>query len=217
MAQRLDRERIVRRALDLLDEVGLDGLTLRRLAGDLGVQAAALYWHVPNKAALLDEMATTMLRDLIAQADDELRALHGEPWQDCVRLSAERFRAALLSRRDGARVFSGTYVTDERLAGWIELPLTILVDAGFDPADAVRAWGTLLAYIQGFVVEEQSAAVRAGAAGAGGEGSEGGGSGGRRPGDDAEERFAFGVDVVVRGLESRLVPVPDRQGAAVAR
>jgi hypothetical protein len=108
-------------------------------------------------------------------------------------------------------------VPDVRLAGWMEVPRTFLVDAGLAPGDAVRAWGTLLAYIQGFVVEEQSAAVRAGAAGAGGEGSEGGGSGGRRPGDDAEERFAFGVDVVVRGLESRLVPVPDRQGAAVAR
>ncbi|GEL97742.1 TetR/AcrR family transcriptional regulator C-terminal domain-containing protein [Cellulomonas terrae] len=184
MAQRLDRERIVRRALDLLDEVGLDGLTLRRLASDLGVQAAALYWHVPSKAALLDEMATTMLRDLIEQANDELAALAGEPWQDCVLLSADRFRAALLARRDGARVFSGTYLTDERLAGWVELPLSILVDAGFPTADATRAWGTLLAFVQGFAVEEQAQPPGAGA--------------------DVDERFAFGVDVIVRGLESRL-------------
>lgn len=184
MAQRLDRERIVRRALDLLDEVGLDGLTLRRLASDLGVQAAALYWHVPSKAALLDEMATTMLRDLIEQANDELAALAGEPWQDCVLLSADRFRAALLARRDGARVFSGTYLTDERLAGWVELPLSILVDAGFPTADATRAWGTLLAFVQGFAVEEQAQPPGTGA--------------------DVDERFAFGVDVIVRGLESRL-------------
>lgn len=189
MAQRLDRERIVRRALDLLDEVGLDGLTLRRLAGDLGVQAAALYWHVPSKAALLDEMATTMLRDLIAEANDELAALDGEPWQDCVRLSAVRFRAALLSRRDGARVFSGTYVTDERLRGWIDLPLSILVGAGFTESDAMRAWGTLLAFVQGSTIEEQAHPPG--------------------PADDVDERFTFGVDVVVRGLESLLVASAD--------
>ncbi|MDC7121178.1 TetR/AcrR family transcriptional regulator C-terminal domain-containing protein [Cellulomonas fimi] len=183
MAERLDRERIVRRALDLLDEVGLDGLTLRRLAGDLGVQVAALYWHVPSKAALLDEMATTMLRDLIDAAGPEMRDLVGEPWQDCVRVSADRFRAALLGRRDGARVFSGTYVTDERLRGWVELPLSILVDAGFAEGDASRAWSTLLAFVVGFVVEEQGRPDRD---------------------DDADVRFAFGVDVVVRGLESRL-------------
>lgn len=183
MAQRLDKERIVRRALDLLDEVGLDGLTLRRLAGDLGVQPAALYWHVPSKAALLDEMATTMLRDLIAAAQGELESLDDDAWQDCVRLSADRFRAALLSRRDGARVFSGTYVTDERLQGWIELPLSILLHAGFTAPDATLAWSTLLAFVQGFAVEEQG-----------------------RPGPDADAdaRFAFGVDVVVRGLEQRL-------------
>lgn len=184
MAQRLDRERIVRRALELLDEVGLDGLTLRRLAADLGVQVAALYWHVPSKAALLDEMATTMLRDLIVEAETELRALDGEPWQDCVRLSVERFRAALLSRRDGARVFSGTYLDDERLRGWVDLPLSVLVGAGFSSDDATRAWSTLLAFVVGFAVEEQG---RPGAA------------------DDADARFAFGVDVLVGGLERRLV------------
>ena len=64
MAERLDRERVVRAALALLDEVGLDGLTLRRLAQDLGVKAPALYWHVASKADLLHEMAVTMLRDL---------------------------------------------------------------------------------------------------------------------------------------------------------
>ncbi|MDF2848837.1 MAG: TetR family transcriptional regulator, partial [Oerskovia sp.] len=61
MAERLDRERVVRAALALLDEVGLDGLTLRRLAQDLGVKAPALYWHFASKADLLHEMAATML------------------------------------------------------------------------------------------------------------------------------------------------------------
>ena len=53
----LDREHVVRVALRLLDEAGLDGLTLRRLAAELDVKAPALYWHFANKQDLLDHMA----------------------------------------------------------------------------------------------------------------------------------------------------------------
>jgi len=53
----LDPALVVLVALKLLDEVGLDGLTLRRLAAELGVQAPALYWHFANKRELLDHMA----------------------------------------------------------------------------------------------------------------------------------------------------------------
>ena len=51
------QELIVRAALTLLDEVGLEGLTMRRLATALKIQAPSLYWHFPNKQALLDGMA----------------------------------------------------------------------------------------------------------------------------------------------------------------
>src|ERR1700760_3630975 len=51
------RERIVAVALELLDEGGLDGLTLRRLADRLGIRAPTLYWHVRNKRELLDLLA----------------------------------------------------------------------------------------------------------------------------------------------------------------
>jgi len=55
---------IARTALGLLNEVGLDGLTMRLLAKELGVQAAALYWHLKNKQELLDAMAAIMFREL---------------------------------------------------------------------------------------------------------------------------------------------------------
>jgi len=53
----MDRETIVAAALALLDEVGLDGLTTRRLAAELDVKSPALYWHFRNKQELVDEMA----------------------------------------------------------------------------------------------------------------------------------------------------------------
>ncbi|NUR85911.1 MAG: helix-turn-helix transcriptional regulator, partial [Nonomuraea sp.] len=52
----LDRELIVRTALRLLDEVGLEKLSLRRLAKELGAHPTALYWHFSGKQELLDAM-----------------------------------------------------------------------------------------------------------------------------------------------------------------
>ena len=155
----LDRDQVVRTALRLLNEAGLDGLTLRRIAGQLGVQAPALYWHVKNKQELLDEMATTMLRDLLAapeQPDPEL------PWEQWVLQSSRGLRRMLLSYRDGAKVFSGTYLTDDTLLQSTEVPLRKLTDAGFSVRDAARGWATLYSYTIGFTIEEQAVHPRPG-------------------------------------------------------
>ena len=48
---KIQREAVVARALDLLDEVGIEGLTMRRLADAMGIKAASLYWHFSNKQA----------------------------------------------------------------------------------------------------------------------------------------------------------------------
>jgi AcrR family transcriptional regulator len=149
----LDRGRVIRQALRLLDEVGLEGLTLRRLAGELGVKAPALYWHFESKQELLDEMATTMLRDLVAESgvpDPD------QPWQRFVLESAKALRGMLLARRDGAKVFAGTYLTDDSLLEWMEVPLRVLTGAGFSLREAVRGFLAAYAYTVGFVIEEQA-------------------------------------------------------------
>ena len=53
-------------ALDLLDEAGLDGLTLRQLAGRLGIRAPTLYWHVRDKRELLDLLAGAVMDEALA-------------------------------------------------------------------------------------------------------------------------------------------------------
>jgi len=58
---KLQRETVVAAALKLLDEVGMDGLSTRRLAQELGVQQPSLYWHFKNKRELLDALAEAML------------------------------------------------------------------------------------------------------------------------------------------------------------
>ena len=51
------RDDVIHTAIQLLEEVGLDGLTLRRLATELGISAPTLYWHFRDKRELLDAMA----------------------------------------------------------------------------------------------------------------------------------------------------------------
>ncbi|WP_253822636.1 TetR family transcriptional regulator, partial [Salmonella enterica] len=60
---KLQPNTVIRAALDLLNEVGVDGLTTRKLAERLGVQQPALYWHFRNKRALLDALAEATLAD----------------------------------------------------------------------------------------------------------------------------------------------------------
>jgi len=56
------RDDVIHTAIQLLQEVGLDGLTLRKLATELGISAPTLYWHVKDKRELLDLMSEEMVR-----------------------------------------------------------------------------------------------------------------------------------------------------------
>ena len=156
---RLARARVVRTALALLDDGGLEGLSLRRIAGQLNVQAPALYWHFKNKQELLDEMATTMLKDLLAEDAKFSAEL---PWTEWTAQGMQALRRALLRYRDGAKVFSGTYLTDDALLETHELPLRKLTNAGLSLPQSARAWSTLYLYTIGFVIEEQAVYPRAG-------------------------------------------------------
>src|SRR5690348_3341702 len=100
---RLDRARTLRTALDLLDEAGLDALTMRRLADALQVRAGALYRYYATKQDLLTAMAEHMLTGVAQTAG---KADSG--WEEHLRALARALRTALLAHRDGARVFAGT-------------------------------------------------------------------------------------------------------------
>lgn len=76
MTKGITRERIVTAALELLDDQGMDALTVRTLASRLDVRPSALYWHVRNKQELLDEMATEVMRR-VADALAAVRATDG--------------------------------------------------------------------------------------------------------------------------------------------
>ncbi|WP_262056059.1 TetR/AcrR family transcriptional regulator C-terminal domain-containing protein [Streptomyces sp. STR69] len=147
----LDRKRVADTALKVLNEVGLDGLSLRAIAKELDVKAPALYWHFKDKQALLDEMATEMYRRMVA----DVVLAREDTWQERLLKSNRGLRSALLGYRDGAKVFSGSRFTGTLHAVQMEDTLRVFTEAGFTLARAVRATSTSYLYTIGFVSEEQ--------------------------------------------------------------
>ncbi|MFI7402828.1 TetR/AcrR family transcriptional regulator C-terminal domain-containing protein [Streptomyces sp. NPDC049541] len=147
----LDRKRVADTALRLLNEVGLDGLSLRVIAKELDVKAPALYWHFKDKQALLDEMATQMYRRMVAGAALDPH----DTWQERMAKTYRGLREALLGYRDGAKVYSGARFTGTDHAREMEQNLRLFTTAGFTLAQAARANQTAYAFTVGFVTEEQ--------------------------------------------------------------
>ncbi|TCO60590.1 TetR/AcrR family transcriptional regulator C-terminal domain-containing protein [Actinocrispum wychmicini] len=148
----LDRQRIVTEAVALLDAEGLDGVTLRKLAARLGVQAPTLYWHVPNKAALVTAVAEV----IIEREFPELTRPHpDERWQDWLAGIAERLRRALLAHPDGARVISAAQLS-LNLAAISELAMSTLVARGIPLRQARVIVLTVQRFTVGYVLEEQA-------------------------------------------------------------
>jgi TetR/AcrR family transcriptional regulator, tetracycline repressor protein len=149
----LTKAAIVQAAFDLLDEAGMDGLTVRALGSRLGVQAPALYWHVRNKQALLDEMGTQIWR----QVGDVMAGLPpGLPWREVMATYAETVRRELLRHRDGVKAFSGTTLTDPAVVRRQEAVFENLVPQGFTLEDAAAGLLLLHHFTIGFCVEEQA-------------------------------------------------------------
>lgn len=146
----LNRERVLAEALRLVDDDGLDGLSLRRLAHRLDVQAPTLYWHVKGKAELVDGLADAIMDEAIAAVpapDDD-----GREW---LLGALGALRAALLRHRDGARIVSGARYSLRR-GDFSELAMATLVERGLD---AQRARLLVLVgerYTVGWVLEEQA-------------------------------------------------------------
>ncbi|MEO6086031.1 MAG: TetR/AcrR family transcriptional regulator C-terminal domain-containing protein [Umezawaea sp.] len=144
------RDEVLQAALDLLDEVGLDGLTTRKLADRLGVRAGALYRHFDSKQALLDAMVEHIAaggRNTPPTSDD---------WDDRLAALAFAMRDGMLTRRDGARLVATMHVPGPAAVAEFDRMIGSLVSAGATNAVAATATDTVFAYVNGFTIEEQA-------------------------------------------------------------
>ncbi|GHO99620.1 TetR family transcriptional regulator [Reticulibacter mediterranei] len=151
----LQKETIVTKALEILNRDGLEGVTLRRVAAELQVKAASLYWHVQNKRELLDEMAEVMLRTRLSSYDPPDKSI---PWQTWLVDIANRLRDALLAYRDGGLVVAG--VNPNRAKTFARLGAFLLTTLhqtyGLELESAGILCTTVLLYTWASVIEEQT-------------------------------------------------------------
>lgn len=204
----LDRDRIVLAAVAVIDAEGVAALSFRRLGDDLGVTPMSLYWHVADKAELLELVGDAILAEI------EMPPRAGS-WQEQLRDIHRAMFDVLLRHRNAVDVVAGRARFGPSGLAVFERILQILLDAGFDEVSAFDAYLALYQFFLGFVTsanrdpafvegqrqgwaymlslpEERFPAIRAVTPVIG-----------RRP---SPEVLELGLDILIAGIAARLGP-----------
>lgn len=154
----LDRERIVRTAIAMVDRGGLEDLSMRRLADELGTGTATLYRHLPSREVILVEALDLIL----GEVGDALPASR-RGWRGEIETVAGALRATLLRHPALTPLFASSRALNgpNALAGR-ERILAILRRAGLDAATTVAAYLALIHYVVGFAFTEAGDRTRVG-------------------------------------------------------
>src|SRR4051794_3781942 len=83
------REQIVDMAIALIDREGVEALSVRRLASDLGIRGPTLYHYFANKGALLDAVRARLVAELWAEVERRLAGVAGDDWAGVIRSYVE--------------------------------------------------------------------------------------------------------------------------------
>jgi AcrR family transcriptional regulator len=150
---KITRDAVLAAALQIIDADGADGLSMRRLARALGRDPMILYRHAPNKAALLDGVAETVLAQLtVDSADPE--------WAAQLRTVARGYRALALAHPNVVPLLVTRPLATPlalRPPGTLrplEDILTLLTRAGFSGPDALHIYRALFGFLHGHVLNE---------------------------------------------------------------
>ncbi|GAB94834.1 AcrR family transcriptional regulator [Kineosphaera limosa] len=189
------RADVIAAALDILAEVGLPDLTMRRLGATLGVQQSAIYHHFANKQLLLGAVA-----DEIVARGPHSSIEPDAPWPQRVRLACTDVHAAVLAYADGADVVMSMFAFGLGGQAAYDRLRSELRPSGLDEAVTASAARTLLHYVYGhaFDIQTRAQAARVGAIDP----------------DSPEDDFAIGLTFVIDGIAGRanaLGPAPSRE------
>ncbi|MGI5133113.1 TetR/AcrR family transcriptional regulator [Pseudonocardia sp. CA-107938] len=205
-APRLSRDRIVATAVALADREGVAAVSMRRLGQELGVDPMSLYHHVEDKEVLIDAMVDQVVAEIP-------RAERAGSWADALRATVLAARATLLRHPWAARVIATRPAPTPAALRHIDTVLDILRGGGFSLDLCHHALHVLGSRVLGFSQDlfDDSAAADAPppppewaahlprvaelAAAARHDGALGG--------CDDEAEFAFGLDLILDGLERR--------------
>jgi TetR/AcrR family tetracycline transcriptional repressor len=150
--ERLSREAILTAALRIVDDEGIDALTMRRLAATLEVNPMSLYHHLPNKAAVLAGLAELVFAGLeYPDPGDTV------PWDEQLKDAARAYRNALRSHPNLAlQVLSDTSAVSDVVVVTMEPFYRALDRAGLSPRQVFESANTLIDFIHGFSLGEAS-------------------------------------------------------------
>jgi AcrR family transcriptional regulator len=142
----LTRERIVRTALALVDREGLGALSMRRLGSELGVDPMAVYYHVPNKDALLDAIVEAVMAEIDLAVDDP-----SAPAEDRILCAARAYRDTMLAHANALPIVLSRGPRTPGAMRPVELLVGILRDAGLPPSRAMAGMNAIAATVRGTI------------------------------------------------------------------
>ena len=145
----LTKERIVLKALELVEREGLHGFSFRKLADDLRCEAMSIYYHFPSKAHLFDAMVAHCLGKIEWLPDDA-------PWREALRHGFASFRE-VTHQHPAFNQFLVVYrMNSPEGLGMLEKILGIFLRAGFSPEQAARYFRLTGYYLMGATLDETS-------------------------------------------------------------
>jgi AcrR family transcriptional regulator len=200
--QPLSCDRIVAAALRYVDDNCLDDLSMRRLGGELGVEAMSLYRYFPSKAALLDAVVSRALCSLALPARDV-----GSNWEPEVRAYARSFRAVARAHPHLIPLMATMGPGNPTLASIHARMIRLWSDAGLDTDTAPKAQCALQGYLTGISLWDAPAGDDRGRdAHVAGTAPADGSQELAIPADcgHADKDFEFGLDVLMGGLRERV-------------
>jgi AcrR family transcriptional regulator len=142
------REEIVRAAIELLDEEGLDGLSMRKLGAKLSAGATSLYWYVANKDELLELVYDEVWGEMTMPDPEETS------WRDAATALAYSMRYVMLRHPWSADLLGRLPALGPNALQISDRIRRMLIKAGFEGRDVDYAASTLTAYVFGTTIPE---------------------------------------------------------------
>jgi AcrR family transcriptional regulator len=143
----LNRERVLRAALRLADEGGIESLSMRKVAQELGVQAMSLYNHVANKDDMLDGIVDIVVSEIDVPSFET-------NWQTAMRQRATSAHAVLLRHPWATMPLVSRINVGPAMLRYVDATLGCLCKAGFSLEMADHAWNAIDSHIYGFTLQE---------------------------------------------------------------
>jgi AcrR family transcriptional regulator len=145
----LSRERVVRAGVELAHRDGIESLTMRKLAEELGVGVMSLYYYVPNKDELLDGMVDIVFSEIEPPSTDV-------DWKTAMRRRAISTREALNRHRWAVGLMESRKTPGPASLRLHDAVLGCLREAGFSIEMTIHAYSVQDAYIYGFALQEKN-------------------------------------------------------------